>query len=175
MKFECHRSGFYKPTGTGIRHLKSSGSRKIDGYCPSYLKLNIEKDGKCAVTYFEKHWGHDVELQHLFLTADQHVTNKISEVCSGKKKDQNNLLLRLKQETLDLTKMVAQQVENSMSVEEIIAAKKLLTSVLPAMAAVRDVDGPNTKCNPQDNDLKRKIEPQTRFLNFHSTKKSKTR
>lgn len=35
--YDCHRSGFYKSSGTGLRRLKSSGSYKINGVCPSQV------------------------------------------------------------------------------------------------------------------------------------------
>lgn len=37
--FICHRSGKYMPEGMGKRHLKTQGSCKIDGFCPSSIKV----------------------------------------------------------------------------------------------------------------------------------------
>ncbi|BES87454.1 Zinc finger protein [Nesidiocoris tenuis] len=69
--YNCCRSGYYTAKGKGIRHLRTKGSRKIDGYCPSELKVKFDTHGKYTVTHFEKHWGHGVELQHLGPTAEE--------------------------------------------------------------------------------------------------------
>ena len=47
----CHRSGSYIAEGKGLRHLKTQGSKKIDGYCPSEIKVCVNNKGVCSIMY----------------------------------------------------------------------------------------------------------------------------
>lgn len=68
----CHRSGFFKPKGTGKRHLKTQGSKKIDGFCPAGLKVSVdENDGSHKVVFVKTHVGHLSELCHLTLSNEE--------------------------------------------------------------------------------------------------------
>ncbi|XP_067138909.1 uncharacterized protein [Centruroides vittatus] len=69
--YNCHRSGYFKSKGKGIRHLKLQGSKKIDGFCPSQMKVRIKGDEKCIVTLTPQHVGHRNELCHTFLTPSE--------------------------------------------------------------------------------------------------------
>ncbi|KAB0804500.1 hypothetical protein PPYR_01470 [Photinus pyralis] len=44
LKYVCHRSGYYKRKGKGIRHIKTQGTKKIDGFCPAGIKLTVILD-----------------------------------------------------------------------------------------------------------------------------------
>lgn len=68
MTFQCHRSGTYEPAGKGIRRLKLSGSRKINGFCPAMIKVEKQSEHKVEVTYIKTHVGHECEIKHLRLT-----------------------------------------------------------------------------------------------------------
>jgi len=41
--YKCHRNGNYISKGTGLRHLKTQGSNKINGHCPSRIDVTICK------------------------------------------------------------------------------------------------------------------------------------
>ncbi|KAB0790625.1 hypothetical protein PPYR_14939, partial [Photinus pyralis] len=49
-KYKCHRSGFYKSKGKHLRHLKTQGSKKINGYCPAEMSVT-EIDARFEVEY----------------------------------------------------------------------------------------------------------------------------
>nr|XP_008192473.1 PREDICTED: uncharacterized protein LOC103312776 [Tribolium castaneum] len=72
IKYCCHRSGKYVASGKGLRHLKTQGSNKIDGFCPARLKVIIDKNNQCKVSFIKQHVGHDEgDLRHLFLTLQE--------------------------------------------------------------------------------------------------------
>lgn len=66
--YVCHRSGFFKSKGHNIRHLKTQGSKKINGYCPASISLNYSVNGTYEVQYISTHVGHNNELGHLVLS-----------------------------------------------------------------------------------------------------------
>lgn len=70
LKYVCHRSGYYKNKGKGTRHIKTQGTKKINGFCPAGIKLTIcRASGKCLVEYTKTHAGHGSNnLGHLTLT-----------------------------------------------------------------------------------------------------------
>ncbi|GFS36675.1 uncharacterized protein NPIL_228381 [Nephila pilipes] len=76
----CHRSGNFMSESKGLRHLKILGSNKINAYCPAALKVTEHTDGKCIVSYQKVHVGHQKDLGHLFLTADErkNIASKIA-------------------------------------------------------------------------------------------------
>ncbi|GFT92997.1 uncharacterized protein NPIL_21081 [Nephila pilipes] len=78
--FRCHRSGNFMSESKGLRHLKILGSNKINAYCPAALKVTEHTDGKCIVSYQKVHVGHQNDLGHLFLTADErkNIASKIA-------------------------------------------------------------------------------------------------
>jgi hypothetical protein len=39
LNYVCYRSGVYKPERQKMRHLKTQGSQKIGGFCPSGIKV----------------------------------------------------------------------------------------------------------------------------------------
>lgn len=68
--FKCHRDGCYNPKGRGKRELKTQGSKKINAFCPSQIKIKINDTG-CHMEFCKTHVGHGNELKHLFLTKDE--------------------------------------------------------------------------------------------------------
>lgn len=68
--YECNRSGFYKPQGIGIRHLKTQGSKKINGHCPLTITLECGADGTVKCCFVKTHVGHDMNLEHLNLSKE---------------------------------------------------------------------------------------------------------
>lgn len=77
-KYSCHRSGKFIQKGTGKRHLKMQGSKKINAFCPAHLEVLIEEH-KCSVSFLKTHVGHKQELLHLNLTEQerQEIAEKI--------------------------------------------------------------------------------------------------
>ncbi|XP_043223841.1 uncharacterized protein LOC122382504 [Amphibalanus amphitrite] len=56
--FKCFRSGFHKPSGKGLRRLKSQGSCKMGRDCTSEIRARLEEDGSIRATVFHFHYGH---------------------------------------------------------------------------------------------------------------------
>lgn len=72
IKYFCHRSGSFTSESKGLRHLKTQGSNKINGYCPAFIKVNINKnEQKCQVLFVDTHVGHENDLGHLVLTSNE--------------------------------------------------------------------------------------------------------
>ncbi|GFU11775.1 uncharacterized protein TNCV_4969661 [Trichonephila clavipes] len=78
--FACHRSGVYISKGKGLRHLKTQGSNKIDGYCPAEIKVFVSETGACSIKFCKTHLGHRNDIGHLSLTdfERQHIATKIA-------------------------------------------------------------------------------------------------
>lgn len=57
--YYCHKSGIYNCRGRGIRKLKELGSNKINGHCPSMMKV-VEEQDKVTVKFCSTHAGHAV-------------------------------------------------------------------------------------------------------------------
>ncbi|XP_035225646.1 uncharacterized protein LOC118198150, partial [Stegodyphus dumicola] len=74
--FLCNRSGFYNSKSKGVRAIKSQGTCKIEGHCPSTIE--VTSNGIIKILYFQTHVGHTVDLEHLPLTKD------LREVIAGK-------------------------------------------------------------------------------------------
>ena len=65
--YKCHRSGYFKTRGKNVRLLKVQGSKKIDGFCPASIKVEIHKN-KCTAKFISTHVGHSNELCHLTIS-----------------------------------------------------------------------------------------------------------
>ncbi|GFX21400.1 uncharacterized protein TNCV_2821081 [Trichonephila clavipes] len=76
--FVRHRSGVY--ISKGLRHLKTQGSNKIDGYCPAEIKVFVSETGACSIKFCKTHLGHRNDIGHLSLTdfERQHIATKIA-------------------------------------------------------------------------------------------------
>lgn len=70
IKYVCHRSGNYISKGKNLRHLKTQGSNKINGFCPACIKVEI-KNNKYQVSLINQHVGHQHDLGHLPLTFEE--------------------------------------------------------------------------------------------------------
>lgn len=73
INYYCQRSGHFISKGQSMRHLKMQGSKKINGCCPASLKVSVS-DEKCTVVFTETHVGHENDLGHLYLTAQERQT-----------------------------------------------------------------------------------------------------
>lgn len=76
----CSRNGCFKSKSNNLRHLKSKGSTKINGYCPAKMRVIEKNGGKINVLYTETHVGHEHALEHLLLTKGerQYLAEKIA-------------------------------------------------------------------------------------------------
>lgn len=107
LSYICHRSGFYVSKGQQKRHLKTQGSVKIGGFCPSGMKVIVTSNGQCQVTYNKTHVGHTVDLAYLNLTAAEreeiakkialkvpfaHILDEIRDKISGDSLERMHLL-----------------------------------------------------------------------------------
>ncbi|XP_050506252.1 uncharacterized protein LOC126884365 [Diabrotica virgifera virgifera] len=88
QSYICHRSGFYVKKGKDMRYLKTKGSRKINGICPSRLKVCIlPENGNVKINFIQTHIGHDNDLGHLNITKNEKIeiaskiASKIPLVC----------------------------------------------------------------------------------------------
>ncbi|CAH3198945.1 unnamed protein product [Porites evermanni] len=66
--FQCNRGGSYRPRRSGKRRQKSQGSCKIEKNCTSSMLLKYEDDGTITVDVCYTHYGHEIELQHVWLS-----------------------------------------------------------------------------------------------------------
>lgn len=66
--YMCHRSGYFHSRSNNKRFIKGLGSKKISGYCPATLDVQVKKDGLVKVKYNKTHFGHEVRIGHMFLT-----------------------------------------------------------------------------------------------------------
>lgn len=71
MNYICHRSGFFTSKSKVHRHLKTQGSNKINGYCPTMIKQVTQSDGKYLVHFIKTHVGHQNTVGHLFLSPSE--------------------------------------------------------------------------------------------------------
>uniref|UniRef100_A0A0A9Z9U1 C2H2-type domain-containing protein n=1 Tax=Lygus hesperus TaxID=30085 RepID=A0A0A9Z9U1_LYGHE len=64
--YRCHRDGFFNSKGTGKRNLKVKGTNKINGCCPSEMKVMEDKEtGNVQVHFVDTHVGHSKDLNRL--------------------------------------------------------------------------------------------------------------
>lgn len=72
----CHRSGCFQSRSRGVRHLRLTGSEKINGFCPSEVRFvhNLTTN-RCTVHYIDEHIGHGPELQFLKLEEPNKMLN----------------------------------------------------------------------------------------------------
>lgn len=80
-RFLCHRSGYYQDkckitNSKRQRHLKTTGSKKIQARCPSEITLRRRHHGgSCFVTHQKTHVGHLIddldELKYIYLKEDE--------------------------------------------------------------------------------------------------------
>lgn len=72
--YYCHRSYTHRKTKDEIkktRETKSIGSNKINGTCPSMIKLTIlENERAVNVEFWENHFGHELEIGRIGLDND---------------------------------------------------------------------------------------------------------
>ncbi|CAH3020775.1 unnamed protein product [Porites evermanni] len=66
--FQCNRGGSYRPRRSGKRRQKSQGRCKIEKNCTSSMLLKYEDDGTMTVDVCYTHYGHEIELQHVWLS-----------------------------------------------------------------------------------------------------------
>lgn len=67
--YHCHRSGRFKPTGSGKRRLKAQGSCRTGVYCMASLVTTVNGNtGAVTVVYQKTHYGHEIDLSHIRLS-----------------------------------------------------------------------------------------------------------
>lgn len=67
--FRCHRSGFVKRQGRGIRLEKKTC--KIGAVCPARMEVLWKDDGSISLTWHKSHFGHEFDMNFLRLTATE--------------------------------------------------------------------------------------------------------
>lgn len=67
----CNRSGSYKKSGKNLRHIKITGTCKINAFCPSEILVNSLQNGSVEVRYLPCHVGHKNELKFIRLTLEE--------------------------------------------------------------------------------------------------------
>ncbi|CAB0008236.1 unnamed protein product [Nesidiocoris tenuis] len=64
--FRCYRDGLFHSRGTGKRLLKVKGTNKMNGCCPSEIKLVEDREsGHVKMHLIKDHFGHSIELDRL--------------------------------------------------------------------------------------------------------------
>ena len=72
MKYVCHRSGTFKATGTGVRDIKTQGTKKINGFCPAHIQKKV-LGNKIRVCFMRTHVRHENELSHINISPTKKV------------------------------------------------------------------------------------------------------
>ncbi|KAF6204557.1 hypothetical protein GE061_018717 [Apolygus lucorum] len=81
--YRCHRDGFFNSKGTGKRTLKVKGTNKINGCCPSEMKVMEDKEtGKVQVHFVDTHVGHSKDLSRMPLLKED--KDRIAEKLASK-------------------------------------------------------------------------------------------
>ncbi|GFT44918.1 MULE domain-containing protein, partial [Nephila pilipes] len=67
-----------------LRHLKTQGSNKIDGYCPAEIKVFVSEIRACNIKFCKTHLGHRNDIGHLSITEFErrHIAAKIASKIS---------------------------------------------------------------------------------------------
>ncbi|GFQ98866.1 uncharacterized protein TNCT_735211, partial [Trichonephila clavata] len=69
--FYCHRNGYYNTTGDKKRNMKMAGSNKINGNCPSKMKVYEDIESKVTVEFTKTHVGHGINLGQMKITREE--------------------------------------------------------------------------------------------------------
>ncbi|GFT25478.1 hypothetical protein NPIL_529361 [Nephila pilipes] len=83
--FYCHRNGFYKAKGHKKRTIKMGGSNKMNGNCPSNMKVCEDIENQVSVEFTKTHLGHGSDLGRMRITREEKarkLENKILSVHS---------------------------------------------------------------------------------------------
>ncbi|GFS68707.1 uncharacterized protein NPIL_283831 [Nephila pilipes] len=68
--FYCHRNGFYNARGDK-RTIKMAGSNKINGNCPSKMKVCEDNENQVYVEFTRTHFGHGKDLGRIQITREE--------------------------------------------------------------------------------------------------------
>ncbi|GFR31302.1 uncharacterized protein TNCT_518101 [Trichonephila clavata] len=69
--FYCHRNGYYNTMGDKKRNMKMAGSDKINGNCPSKMKVYEDIQSKVTVVFTKTHVGHGINLGRMKITREE--------------------------------------------------------------------------------------------------------
>ncbi|GFS40210.1 uncharacterized protein TNIN_404901 [Trichonephila inaurata madagascariensis] len=69
--FYCHRNGFYNARDDKKRNMKIAGSNKINGNCPSKMKVYEDIESKVTVEFTNTHVGHGIDLRRMKITREE--------------------------------------------------------------------------------------------------------
>ncbi|GFT48543.1 uncharacterized protein NPIL_84821 [Nephila pilipes] len=69
--FYCHRNGFYNARGDKKRTIKIGGSNKINGNCPSKMKVCEDIENQVHVEFTKTHLGHGKDLGRMLITREE--------------------------------------------------------------------------------------------------------
>ncbi|GFT78005.1 uncharacterized protein NPIL_339421 [Nephila pilipes] len=69
--FYCHHNGFYDAKGDKKRTIKKAGSNKINGNCPSKMKVCKDIESQVYVKFTKTHLGHGKYLGRMQITREE--------------------------------------------------------------------------------------------------------
>ncbi|GFU05441.1 uncharacterized protein NPIL_350771 [Nephila pilipes] len=69
--FYCHRNAFYNARGDKKRTIKMADSNKINGNCPSKMKVCEDKENQVYVEFTKTHLGHGKDLGRMQITREE--------------------------------------------------------------------------------------------------------
>ncbi|GFW58857.1 c2H2-type domain-containing protein [Trichonephila clavipes] len=69
--FYCHRNGFYNARGDMKRNMKIAGSNKINGNCPSKMKVYEDIESKVTMEFTKTDVGHGIDLGRMKITGEE--------------------------------------------------------------------------------------------------------
>lgn len=84
--YYCNRSGFFTSKGSGIRHLKSTGTSRIIAHCTAAIIVTKKRNDQSISVYMCKtHYGHQCSLGLTRLQASQkkEVVSKLAQGISA--------------------------------------------------------------------------------------------
>ncbi|GFT60214.1 uncharacterized protein NPIL_71501 [Nephila pilipes] len=71
MYFYCHCNGIYNARGDKKRTIKMAGSYKINGNCPSKMKVCEDNENQVYVEFTKTHLGHVKDLGRMQITREK--------------------------------------------------------------------------------------------------------
>ncbi|GFT48004.1 c2H2-type domain-containing protein [Trichonephila clavipes] len=69
--FYCHCNGFYNARSDMKRNMKIAGSNKINGNCPSKMKVYEDIESKVTVEFTKNHVGHGKDLGRMKISREE--------------------------------------------------------------------------------------------------------
>ncbi|GFY57412.1 c2H2-type domain-containing protein [Trichonephila inaurata madagascariensis] len=94
--FYCHRSGYYTARGIKKRKMKIAGSNKINGNCPSKMKVYEDIESKVTVEFTKTHVGHGIDLEQKEISKEEFQKECMQLINKASPEQYDNILTSLR-------------------------------------------------------------------------------